>query len=55
MITQDGADRLMDLCRKGEYMQAQKEAYADRAVSIEPERSPWQSAEGIAALKAVPN
>jgi hypothetical protein len=36
MTTQEVADRLVELCRQGQYEQAQKELYADDAVSIEP-------------------
>lgn len=40
MTTQQIADRLVELCRKGEYTAAQEELYADDAVSIEPDGSP---------------
>lgn len=40
MTTQQIADRLVELCRKGQYETAQKELYADNAISIEPEASP---------------
>lgn len=35
MNTQQVADRLVELCRQGQYEQAQQELYADDAVSIE--------------------
>ena len=44
------ANRLVELCRQGKYMEAQNELYVNQAVSIEPEGSFWQSAEGIEAL-----
>lgn len=36
MTTQKIAQRLIELCREGEFEKAQKELYADNAVSIEP-------------------
>ncbi len=36
MTTQQIADRLHELCSQGKYETAQKELYADNAVSIEP-------------------
>jgi len=38
--TEDIAKRLVTLCRKSEWETAQKELYADDAVSIEPEETP---------------
>ncbi len=35
MNTKEVAERLVELCRQGQYEQAQKELYADDAVSIE--------------------
>ena len=40
MLTQKIAARLTELCRKGEWETAQKELYADDAISIEPFASP---------------
>ncbi len=40
MTTQQIANRLVELCRKGQYEAAQKELYADNAISIEPHASP---------------
>lgn len=37
MTTQQIADRLVELCRQGQFETAQKELYSDDAVSIEPE------------------
>lgn len=36
MTTQEIANRLVTLCRKGEWETAQRELYADNVVSIEP-------------------
>jgi hypothetical protein len=36
MTTKQIADRLAELCNKGQYEAAQKELYADNAISIEP-------------------
>lgn len=36
MTTKEIADRLVALCRNGEFEQAQKELYAEDAASIEP-------------------
>lgn len=40
MTTQQIADRLVQLCRKGDFEKAQKELFAEEAVSIEPQASP---------------
>jgi hypothetical protein len=40
MTTKEIANRLAELCRKGEFDKAQKELYADNAVSIEPMATP---------------
>lgn len=40
MTTQKIAQRLAQLCREGAFEKAQKELFADNAVSIEPEQSP---------------
>ena len=51
MSTEQIAKRLVELCRKGEYEQAQKELYADDAVSIEMEGSQGLgNATGLAAI-----
>ena len=36
MTTQQIADRLVEICKKGEWEKAHKELYADNAISIEP-------------------
>ena len=43
MTTKEIANRLVALCRENKYEQAQKELYAQDAVSIEPENSPGMS------------
>jgi len=40
MTTQEIANRLAELCKKGEFEAAQKELYADDAISIEPYATP---------------
>ena len=40
MKTEEIAQRLVTLCRQGEFATAQKELFADDAVSIEPEATP---------------
>jgi hypothetical protein len=52
MNTQQIADRLVALCRKGDFEAAQKELYADTAVSIEPEAGPAFAKE-TRGLKAI--
>ena len=47
MTTQDIANRLYELCKVGQYEQAQQELYADDAISIEPVGAPGpQSVKG---------
>ena len=41
MTTKEIASRLVELCKTAEYEKAQKELYADDAVSIEPMASPF--------------
>ena len=40
MTTDQIASRLAELCRQGQFEAAQKELFAENAVSIEPEASP---------------
>jgi hypothetical protein len=40
MTTQEIATRVADLCKKGEFETAQKELFAQDAISIEPEATP---------------
>lgn len=50
MNTQQVAERLVALCRKGEISKAMEELYADEIVSIEPEHAPTKSAKGKKAV-----
>ena len=47
------ATRLVELCRKGEYEQAQKELYADDAVSVEPDGLPPGALGTVKGLAAI--
>lgn len=51
MSTEKIARRLVELCRKGAFSQAHDELYADDAVSLEPEGSPFLAARGMAAIR----
>ncbi len=52
MTTNEIAKRLAELCRQGQYDTAQKELYADDALSIEPYPSPAfeKETKGLAAI-----
>jgi ketosteroid isomerase-like protein len=52
MTTQRIANRLAELCRKGEFEAAQRELFAEDAVSIEPRETP-QFAKETKGLKAI--
>ncbi|UHQ23074.1 nuclear transport factor 2 family protein [Lysobacter sp. 5GHs7-4] len=53
MNTEQVAQRLVELCRKGEFDQAQNELYADNAVSVEPAGAPdgMGDAHGMDAIR----
>ena len=52
MSTQEIANRLVELCRKGDYETCYKELFSPNAVSIEPDHAPGpQRAEGMEAIK----
>ncbi len=51
MMTSQVADRLVELCRKGQFDAAQTELFSDAAISIEPEDAPMEVAEGLAAIR----
>ncbi|HZR36902.1 MAG TPA: nuclear transport factor 2 family protein [Nevskia sp.] len=53
MNTEAVAKRLVALCREFKYEQAQKELYADDAVSIEPEGLPPGALGSVKGLKAI--
>jgi hypothetical protein len=50
MTTQQVANRLVELCRTGQIMQAQTELYAENIVSIEPKGAPVEKAVGFAEV-----
>ena len=53
MTTQEIANRLVELCRKGDFEKAQNDLLADDAISIEQEASPAfeKETKGKAAIK----
>lgn len=53
MTTQEIADKLVELCRKGEFEAAQSELFADDAVSIEPHATPdfEKETKGLQAIR----
>jgi ketosteroid isomerase-like protein len=53
MNTQQIAERLVTLCRAGEYEQAQRELYADDAVSIEMPNAPAGALGDVQGLPAI--
>jgi hypothetical protein len=53
MNTQQIANRLVELCRGGEFKQAQDELYAQEAVSLEPEGAPGGSLGNVRGLDAI--
>ena len=52
MNTQEIANRLVDLCRKGDYETCYKELYAQDVWSIEPEGSPNEKVQGMEGIAA---
>ncbi|GJM33834.1 MAG: hypothetical protein DHS20C18_28350 [Saprospiraceae bacterium] len=50
MTTKEIANRLVELCRKGQHEEAYKELFADNAVALEPEGFPNHEVKGKAAL-----
>ncbi len=50
MTTKQISDRLVELCRKGQVLEAQNELYAENVNSIEPSHSPIPSASGKIAV-----
>ncbi len=52
MTTKQIAERLVALCREAKYEQAQRELYAENAVSLEPYATPdfEQETRGLAAI-----
>ena len=52
MTTQEVANRLVELCGKGQMLEAQQELYADEITSHEPAHSPTPPAIGKEAVLA---
>lgn len=50
MSTESVAKRLVELCRAGKFEEAQKELYAQDAVSLEPEGAPFGDVKGLDAI-----
>src|SRR6266700_4690347 len=50
MTTQEVANRLVDLCRKGQIQQAQTELYGESMVSMEPPGAPVEKVSGLKAV-----
>lgn len=50
MTTQDVAQKLVNLCREGQFEKAQKELYSQDAVSLEPAGTPNAESKGLDAL-----
>ncbi len=51
MNTHQIANRLVELCRKGQYETAQTELYAENAVSVEPDGNPMSGkTEGLKGI-----
>ena len=53
MNTEQVANRLVELCRRGEFQQAQNELYAQDAVSVEPEGAPGGALGNARGLDAI--
>lgn len=53
MDTQQIANRLIELCRRGEFSKAQEELYAEDAVSLEPEGAPAGPLGSVRGLDAI--
>lgn len=52
MTTQEVANRLVEMCRQGQILEAQAELFADDVTSQEPPYAPMPRAEGKAAVMA---
>ncbi len=50
MTTQEVANKLVKLCRQGNYEQAIKELYSPEIVSVEPEGAPNRIVKGLEAI-----
>lgn len=47
MTTKEVANKLVEICRSGNWQQAYEELYSDDCVSIEPKGAPWEVATGM--------
>lgn len=52
MTTTEVANRLVSLCRENKNLQAVEELYSPNILSLEPEGTPNEKAEGIEAVRA---
>ena len=52
MTSSNIPNRLVELCRQNDYLGAQRELYAQNAVSVEPEGSPNATVRGLDAIMA---
>src|SRR5579872_5388516 len=50
MTTKEVANRLLELCRKGQILEAQQELFAEDVTSIEPPHAPLPMAKGKKAV-----
>jgi ketosteroid isomerase-like protein len=53
MNTQQIANRLVELCRRGQFSEAQEELYANDAVSLEPQGAPSGPLGSVRGLDAI--
>ncbi len=51
MSTKNVADRLVELCGRGDWKQAQDELFHQDAVSVEPAGNPFEIAKGMDAIR----
>ncbi|MEO0902363.1 MAG: nuclear transport factor 2 family protein [Bacteroidota bacterium] len=50
MTTQEVADKLIDYCRQGQFLDAIKDLYSNDIVSIEPDGAPMKEVRGLDAV-----
>jgi len=50
MTTHEVANRLVEICRSGDWQKAYEELYSEDCVSIEPAGAPWEKATGMAEI-----
>lgn len=51
MTTKEVADKLVNYCKQGKWMEAQAELYSGDAESVEPAGTPWESVKGMDAIQ----